>query len=295
MAGDFWLPDFVKCPHCGASLEKESGVLFCRGQRRHTYDIAKEGYVNLLPPGRARNARTGDEAEMMRARVKFLSGGGYDRYSREAAFFAAEYLQGKAERLVLIDAGCGEGRHTVNMASALYDKTGIPVVCVGFDASKYGAAAAAKRYVRRESVLGVTPFFAAAGIFDLPVSDCSADLFCSLFAPLPGEEAARVLKPGGVLLICAAGARHLFELREILYDNPILSGGGAAVPAGFKKAGEFCSEYRLELVSHEEIMSLFTMTPFFYNAPASGRERLALKESLTITVQVKCTAAVKIG
>ena len=65
---NFYLPKFVRCPICGAALTREGGSLYCGGERRHTYDIAKEGYVNLLPPGRAKNARTGDGADMIRAR-----------------------------------------------------------------------------------------------------------------------------------------------------------------------------------------------------------------------------------
>lgn len=319
---DFYLPELVRCPLCGTALVREGGSLYCGGERRHTYDIAKEGYVNLLPPGRAKNARTGDGADMIRAREKFLAGGGYDRYSREAAEFAAGFLCGDggltpsvfAGPCRLVDAGCGEGRHTVNMAQTISACLGVPVVCCGFDASKFGVQAAAKRYVRSsrgsqpteaalscdmlevsgEAVPKIEKFFAAANIFSLPAEDSCADIFTSLFAPLPEDEVRRVLRPGGLLVICAAGAGHLAQMREVLYNDPIPSGGGAAVPEGFKILGEKMIEYPLELSSREEIMSLFTMTPFYHNAPAEGRARLEAKESLTVTVQVKCTISCKI-
>ncbi len=341
MMKNFYLPDFVRCPICGESLSREGGSLYCAGVRRHTYDIAKEGYVNLLPPGRAKNARTGDGADMIRARERFLAGGGYDRYSREAAEFAAGFLdvagvccsehcssnetdartQGLTVNdrpcsLTHLDSGCGEGRHTVNMAQTFERVLGVPVICVGFDASKHGVQAAAKRYVRSGRGLFLTeassscdiravsdeacralpvvasrPAFFTANIFSLPVADGCADVFTSLFAPLPEDEARRVLRVGGLLVICAAGARHLTQMREVLYDDPIPSGGGAAVPEGFETVGEKLIEYPLELSSSEEIMSLFTMTPFYHNAPSEGRARLEAKESLTVTVQVKCTVA----
>lgn len=327
MMKNFYLPDFVRCPICGEPLSREGGSLYCAGARRHTYDIAKEGYVNLLPPGRAKNARTGDGADMIRAREKFLAGGGYDRYSREAVEFAAGFLDvagvccrdehcssnetdAKLQELTAnvrpcslthLDSGCGEGRHTVNMAQTLERVLGVPVICVGFDASKYGVQAAAKRYVRIPSVSSVdtsrgeeglsAKAFFTANIFSLPVTDGCVDVFTSLFAPLPDDEARRVLRVGGLLVICAAGAGHLAQMREVLYDDPIPSGGGAAVPDGFETVGEKMIEYPLELSSGEEIMSLFTMTPFYHNAPPEGRARLEAKESLTVTVQVKCTVA----
>lgn len=288
----FFLPECVRCPLCGSPLELCCGSAACTGERRHNYDIAKEGYLSLLPPGRARNAKTGDDAEMIRARASFLSGGGYDRYSAEAARLAAEYLTDiPAEQAFLVDAGCGEGRHTVNMAKNLSDAIGRPVTALGFDASKFGVRAAAKQYVRGSCADGVSPFFATANIFDLPISSGCADVFASLFAPLPGDEARRVLKPGGVLLICAAGADHLREMRELLYDNVIPSGGGAAVPEGFALCGTTTVSYTLEDLSRDGIESLFTMTPFYYNAPAEGRLRLAAAESLSVTVQVNCTVA----
>lgn len=293
----FVLPEFIRCPHCAAKLSHDGGSLFCSGERRHTYDIAKEGYVNLLPPGRAKNAHTGDDADMIKARERFLSGKGYDRYSREAAELVSEVLlsRGCPHGAVLIDAGCGEGRHTVNMANTLRGAINAPVTAAGFDASKFGVRAAAKRYVKKgEGLLdGVDALFAAANIFSLPVSDGCADVLSSLFAPLPEDEARRVLRRGGILLICAAGEGHLGELRQVLYDNPIPSGGGAPVPAGFTTVREKLIEYPLELSSSDEIMSLFTMTPFYYNAPAEGRKRLEELSSVTVTVQVKCTVAVK--
>ena len=415
----FIIPEFVRCPHCGAPLERDGGSLFCKGERRHTYDIAKEGYVNLLPPGRAKNSHTGDGADMIKAREVFLAGGGYDRYSREAAELAAEVLMesdqpkvplhqggtvvgesettaeagrsmpavltddivesdqpkvplhqggtvvggfettteagrrlknppdvsekssglpscdepettteagrsmpagaprsrkclcteaspscdeaestteaGRSMPAVLTDAGCGEGRHTVNMAAALSRVLGVPVTAVGFDASKFGVKAAAKRYVRSSANTpeGVNAAFYTANIFSLPVADGCADVFTSLFAPLPEDEVRRVLRTGGVLMICAAGADHLGEMRSVLYETPIPSGGGAAVPDGFTTVREKIIEYTLELGSNEEIMSLFIMTPFYHNAPPAGRAKLEAMTSMTVTVQVKCTIATK--
>jgi len=289
MAGQIFLPDAVRCPHCGADLLCEGASLGCTGERRHCYDIAREGYVNLLPPGRAKNSHTGDGADMVRARREFLELGLYDRYSAEAAALASRFVP-VADNPVLVDAGCGEGRHTVNMVRTLRENLGRDVTGIGFDASKYAAAAAAKRYARKEDE---SFFFAAANIFQMPVKDSSAHIMTSLFAPLPEEEAGRILVPGGVLMICAAGPSHLSEMRDILYDTPIPSGGGAAMPAGFDTVAERVIEYTATLTTAEAVQSLFVMTPFYHNAPSEGRVRLEARDSLTVTVQVKCTVGVR--
>ena len=295
---NFYLPPFLRCPLCGAALSVDGGSLYCGGERRHTYDIAKEGYVNLLPPGRAKNARTGDGADMIRARENFLALGGYDRYSSEAALFAAGFIDPSVcsadDAFTVIDAGCGEGRHTVNMAAAFAEALGCFVDILGVDASKFGAQAAAKKYVKNGSHgQMINPCFVAGNIFSLPVADSSADVLTSLFAPLPGDEAGRVLKKGGLIVICAAGGGHLAEMRSVLYENPVPSGGGAVVPDGFTVVGETVIEYPLELSSPEDIMALFTMTPFYHNAPPVGRAKLEALTQLTVTVQVKCTVAKK--
>lgn len=287
MRSDFFLPPCVRCPICGAAMSVDGGSLVCGGARRHNYDIAKEGYVNLLPPGRARNAKTGDDKDMIHAREAFLSLGGYDRYSAEAASVAAAYLP-SGKSITMIDAGCGEGRHTLNMADAVSKICSSDVTALGFDASKFGVRAAAKHYLRRGTV---SSFFSAANIFELPVEDRSAELFTSLFAPLPDAEARRVLRDGGILLICAAGADHLREMRELLYDDVIPSGGGAAVPHGFEVCESGVTEYAIELQTPDEIAALFTMTPFYYNATREGSGRLLSRDFLEVTVQVKYTVA----
>ena len=71
------------CPLCRELLcEKESSLVCPAG---HSYDIARSGYVNLLPPGRRSNARTGDDSGMVAARRDFLSRGYYDTVELDAA------------------------------------------------------------------------------------------------------------------------------------------------------------------------------------------------------------------
>ena len=275
------------CPLCKASLAAEGRSFYCTGEKRHCYDTASSGYVNLLPPGKKSNAKTGDDKEMLRCRRAFLSEGHYDPISEAAAKEALSVL-GQRDTLSFVDAGCGDGYHALNIEK-YYKGLGIDCYGVGLEASKHGAEAAAK-LARRE---GRSAFFAAANIFDMPLSDKSCDIVFSMFAPVPDSEALRVLKDDGVLLVCSSGSRHLWEMREVIYGEPRLSEPLSRVPEGFRLMKKASLEYSFTLDSKESIASLFTMTPFYYRCPKEGRERLLSLESLTVRAETEYKVYVK--
>ncbi len=269
------------CPLCKAPLSRENNSLFCSGERKHTYDIASSGYVNLLPPGKKSNAKTGDDKEMLRCRRRFLSGGYYDRISSGLARAALDCLS-ERESIIFADAGCGDGYHALNILS-FFERENIKSRGIGFDASKHGADYAA-RLSKKE---GTDAFFAAANIFDMPVSDKSLDIIFSMFAPVPDSEANRVLRDDGVLAVCSSGERHLWEMREVLYGEPRVSPPLDRTPEGFQKVFHSSLCYTFELKDKEDIGALFTMTPFYYRCPKEGRERLNSLECLSVTASVE--------
>ena len=101
-----------KCPNCGASLlpQRTQKPYFLRCENRHSFDIAKQGYVNLLLPQKRGSTLPGDSAEMVRARTAFLDGGYYRAFSDGVNRLCLDILRqnGKSEA-ILADAGCGEG------------------------------------------------------------------------------------------------------------------------------------------------------------------------------------------
>ncbi len=271
------------CPLCGTPLAKEGSSLYCRGKRRHCYDIAAAGYVNLLPPGKKNNARAGDDKEMLRCRSQFLAGGWYDPISETAARLGRE-VTGRDKEIFFIDAGCGEGHHTCNIAQHLLDGN-TPCLGIGIDAAKSGAAAGAK-LARATGLDGVQ--FIAGNIFDMPLENQSADLVYSIFAPIPGAEAARILKRDGALIVASAGREHLWEMRCLLYGQPRI-GEGVQMPAGFTAAHKETLSYQIHLPDRDAISCLFTMTPFYYRCPREGRQRLLASNCLTEKVEVDFT------
>ena len=92
------------CPACGSALEREDRALRCANG--HSYDIARQGYVHLLPVKQMHAKIPGDTKQMVDARRVFLSGGYYDAFRDKLAELTDKYLP---ENGVVLDAGCGEG------------------------------------------------------------------------------------------------------------------------------------------------------------------------------------------
>jgi len=278
----------IICPLCHAPLSEDEKSFFCTGERRHCYDKASSGYVNLLPPGKKSNARIGDDREMLRSRRAFLSGGYYDKISIAAAEAALSELS-ERESIVFADAGCGDGYHALNIERFFKEK-GFEAHAIGLEASKSGAEMASKLAKKQ----GSDAFFAAANIFDMPLADKSCDVVFSMFAPVPDTEAARVLKDDGVLLVCSSGSRHLLEMRKVIYREPRLSPPLDRTPEGFTHVAHSSLSYSFTLESAELIASLFTMTPFYWRCPREGRERLLALDSLTVRAETEYNVYKKI-
>lgn len=273
--------DYIRCPLCHAPLFAEGGCVSCGGERRHSYDIAASGYINLLPPGKKSNAKTGDDRDMLKSRREFLSGGYYDKISEAAAKAALENLN-KRDSLVFLDAGCGDGYHALNIEK-YFKSEGVSSFPIGLEASKKGAEMGAKLSKKLSS----SAFFAAANIFDMPIHDRSLDVIFSMFAPVADSEVFRTLKDDGVLVVCSSGSRHLLEMREVIYTEPRISPPLDRTPEGFEHVDHRSLSYTFTLESPGLISALFTMTPFYWRCPKEGREKLLSLNSLTVSAETE--------
>lgn len=281
--------DYITCPVCGEALRRENKSLLCG--KGHTFDIAKAGYVNLLPPGKEKNARTGDEKTMVKARVDFLAKGYYAPISDAVAETMRKVMPDHSH-VSFADMGCGEGWHTCRIA----EKLGLPVTAFGFDASKFAAEygsklAKAKNLMPKDGVGAehegpVQVTFFPANLFRLPLKDHAMDAAVSMFAPIAGGETHRILKPGGKLIVVSSGRDHLLELRRLIYEDVHLSDSLPAVPDGFSECGRRNLRYETTIASREDIEALFVMTPFYYKTTEEGRARLLANDTLTLTVDV---------
>ena len=187
----------LRCPHCKSAFTAAAGALVC--QNGHSFDFAREGYVNLLNSGGRRPAVGGDSSAQLRHRAAFLDAGHFDAL---VATIIAQVEQSTRTVRHAIDAGSGTGHHLARIANALHS----PVIGLGLDISKDAARWAARRWPMLA--------FAVADLWaEWPVPDAVVDLVISIFAPKNFSEAARVLRPGGWLAIAYPGPEHLIELR----------------------------------------------------------------------------------
>ncbi|MET8306446.1 putative RNA methyltransferase [Micromonospora sp. NPDC005173] len=294
--------DRLRCPVCAEPLAEVAagGASALRCPRRHSFDVARHGYVNLLA-GRA--PHVGDTAEMVAARADFLSAGHYDLVSTALAAAATQAVEHPAgEHLaeeheageheagehavgsypLVVDAGAGTGRHLAAVLAALPDAAGLAL-----DVSKPALRRAARAHPR-----------AAAALADtwqrLPLADAGTAVLLNVFAPRNGAEFHRVLDPAGSLLVVTPAEDHLTELVGALgllrvdpakADRVAESLGGHFTPAT-------STVHRRELaLTGPEVATLVGMGPSAWHTdPAGLAARVtALAEPVRVTVAVRLT------
>lgn len=253
------------CPVCGERLSVNGRSLVCK--KNHSFDLAKSGYVNLLPVSRKRTRDPGDNSLMVKARRNFLGKGYYKPMSDRLCEAVSSVFP---QNGVLFDAGCGEGYYTKNVFDAL-SKNGKSPEIYGADISKCAVDAAAKYCKGAE--------FAVGSVFHLPVAQKSCDVLMSLFAPYCGEEFRRVLKPEGKMILVIPGRKHLWGLKKAVYDTPYENEVRDYALEGFEFMGKEKVDYEISLGNAEDIQNLFAMTPYYYKTGRQEQSRLeALNE-----------------
>lgn len=267
----------LACPLDGNPLNPDSATWRC--QAGHSFDTARQGYINLLPVQNKRSLHPGDSKEMVAARQRFLNAGYYQPLADAISNAVFQDVADESAVLSCLDAGCGEGYYLRQLAAA-GSRRGLELI--GLDISKWATLAAAKQDKGPRWVVGSN-----AG---LPVLPGTLDRVLCIFGFPVYSEFARVLRNGGLLVKADAGPDHLRELREIIYpslkpEKPL----EAEAPDGFSMVAIDTLRFPLTLESPAAIADLLAMTPHFYRAPIEGREKAARLETLTVTVDVRLT------
>lgn len=245
----------LKCPSCDQPLTLTGNSWHC--DNGHRFDRAKRGYTNLLLAQQRRSRSPGDDKAMVQARTDFLALG---RYQPLADALLA-LLPDEPQRW--LDIGCGEGWYTTQFAHKLgHDHA------VGVDISKFAVDAAAKRDK------GIT-WLVASGA-RLPLFDASQQRVLVLFTRLFTDDIARVLEPGGELVVVGTGEQHLMPLREALYQEVRQSpfDAGKFLDARFTLLEQ--QEIHCDWVpqSATELHNLLTMTPHHWRAKPEAKAHI---------------------
>lgn len=271
----------LACPLDGAALTRQGASWRCAAG--HSFDIASQGYANLLPVQHKRSKDPGDSKEMVAARRRYLESGVYQPIAAATARAALADLAPEGVASCL-DAGCGEGYYLRELAAAAGPELQLAVL--GLDISKWAVLAAAKQDKRPAWVVGTNA--------RLPVLPASVDRLLCMFGFPVYPEFARVLRPGGRIVQVDAGPDHLRELREIIYPRLKDDAKPAFVaPAGFELLSVETLRYPAALEGAGLIGDLLVMTPHLYRATAEGRARAAALTRLDITVDVRITRLVR--
>ncbi|MGS2744417.1 putative RNA methyltransferase [Halomonas sp. LS-001] len=272
----------LACPLDGQPLQLTGNTWCCAAG--HSFDVAKQGYVNLLPVQQKRSTDPGDSKLMVAARQRFLEAGYYQPIARAVSKQLLNHAESNAAQPLFscLDAGCGDGYYLRELARAAPSEQ--PLSLMGLDISKWAVLSAAKQDVKKAPCSR----WVVGSNAHLPVQTATLDSVLCMFGFPVHHEFARVLKPGGLLVQVEAGAEHLRELREIIY--PTLKPEEAderAVPEGFTYFESETLCYSITLEGQATIADLLSMTPHLYRASREGRVRAAALDELTLTVDTR--------
>ena len=265
--------DLLRCPVCGAALVCGAGVVQCPAG--HSFDIARQGYVNLVP-GRA------DTPEMVEARDAFLRAGHFRPLSSALADEATRvHLDG-----AVVDVGAGTGHHLAAVLEALPDRRGIAL-----DASPAALRRAARAHPRAAAV-------GADAWKPLPLRDGIATAVLSVFAPRNATEMARILAPSGALLAVTPTIRHLHELVGPLGLLSVPDDKEDRLDAQLASLLELAERRSIDhamFLTREESAQIVRMGPSAWHVDEqSVNERLAtLPDPLTVTASMTLSRYVR--
>lgn len=274
----------LQCPVCRQPLLPTPTGYQCAA--RHSFDAARQGYVNLLLAHKKHSKEPGDAPEMISSRRRFLDLGYYRGVSEAineavgGVLLEREY----GRNYTILDAGCGEGFYLQRLKEALaHGPTAhLPVDYHGVDVARF----AVRQATQRDRAIA----WFVASINDLPFGDRSLDLVLNIFSPANIPEFARIIKENGMLLFVSPGPKHLNGLREIIYpvtrdhQEPAITG---KVAGFFSPATVTRVTYPLELKSNRVIMDLLAMTPYYWNIDRRTKARVADLDRLALDVDVE--------
>lgn len=267
----------LACPIDKLALVKNEGCYQCANG--HTFDIAKQGYVNLLPVQHKKSKDPGDSKAMVLARTRFLDNGFYKPIVEKLAKLVFENL-GENKNCVF-DAGCGEGYYLQQLIQAAENfECEKNISFVAMDISKPAILAASKRCKQASWVVGTNS--------QPPFAEQSIDLIFSVFGFHSFDGFKSVLKPNGKLILVEPGEKHLQELRDIIYAEASApkKTSPSATDSEYTLIEKQSLSFEVNLNGKQNIQDLLSMTPHLFRASHEGKVSIENMESLKLTADI---------
>lgn len=262
----------LRCPNCKLSLQEIEKTVKC--PNGHSFDISREGYINLLLANQKKKINSGDNKLMTNAREAFLAKGYYDVLIESIEVFVNEFVALNSRSFQLLDLGCGTGFYTRNLFKEKnIQKTGV-------DISKVAIAKAAVKDKEATYIIG--------SVFNLAIADSSVDLLINIFSPLSLEELKRVLKPGGYFVKVIPIGNHMREIAELVYETFIPHESNVKEEIEADKELRIIKTENLRkiiLLSGEDLLNFVRMTPYLYKFKEGQLEQLT-QLSVTLSFEI---------
>lgn len=255
------------CPVCASPLILKERSLSC--ENNHVYDLAKEGYCNLLLAQQKNSKEPGDSKEMLHSRRDFLQAGYYRPLASKMTEMLSPFVNSESQ---LLDCGCGEGYYTEQLSISLG-----PYISA-IDIAKDGVRLAAKRF---KNIKGAQA--AVASSFKLPLPDHQFDAIMQVFAPVSESELLRVLKTDGIYCDVSPGPHHFRELKEKLYDE-VRPHELPRLAEGFVLIKEEALKFAITLSNNADLKNLLMMTPLYWKGSREAKAELMALDQFTVTI-----------
>jgi 23S rRNA (guanine745-N1)-methyltransferase len=243
------------CPLCQSPLSLQQSQYQCAN--RHSFDVAREGYVNLLPVQQKNSKQPGDNKEMMQARRQFLTAGWYAPLAKAVS----DTLATLAPDTVL-DLGCGEGYYTGRLKQVL------PAAQVfGVDISKSAIKFAAKAVPEVR--------FSVASAYQLPFLANSFAAIVRIYAPSKLSELQRLIQHDGHLLTVTPGPEHLLQIKQAIYQQVRLHSDATEQLEGFVHLKRQRLQFSLNFDKPDALLALVQMVPLAWKFTDEQKQQFA--------------------
>ena len=240
---------FFACPFCQQALFLAENSLKCKN--KHSFDLAKLGYVNLAP--QVKQSKAYDKSNFQNRQL-ILEAGFYQPILKKLL----EILSSLSQHDNLLDIGCGEGYYARNLQAQLPAKH-----IYAFDLSKESIQLAAK------SDHSLTVSWFVGDLAHIPIQDASMNVILDIFSPANYQEFQRVLRKNGLLIKVIPSSQHLQEIRSIVAEQLTNTNySNHKIIEHFEEAFTITNSYDVAAtfsLRENEKAALLHMTPLLFN------------------------------